>query len=88
MKDFGRSGRTRTPDPRFWRPMLFQLSYTPIIYRQIAAPVCSMVTNGVWDSFLRRWILMDISVSRYAKYGTPARTRTGAHGLGNQCSIR
>ena len=25
----GRSGRTRTPDLRFWRPLLFQLSYTP-----------------------------------------------------------
>ena len=26
---FGRSGRDRTPDLRFWRPLLFQLSYTP-----------------------------------------------------------
>src|SRR5690606_36413999 len=26
----GRSGGTRTPGPRFWRPMLYQLSYTPI----------------------------------------------------------
>ena len=25
----GRGGGTRTPDPRFWRPMLYQLSYTP-----------------------------------------------------------
>ena len=25
----GRSGGTRTHDPRFWRPMLYQLSYTP-----------------------------------------------------------
>src|SRR5690606_35356558 len=25
----GRSGRTRTPGPRFWRPMVYQLSYTP-----------------------------------------------------------
>jgi hypothetical protein len=25
----GRSGGTRTPSPRFWRPMLYQLSYTP-----------------------------------------------------------
>ena len=24
-----RSGGTRTHDPRFWRPMLYQLSYTP-----------------------------------------------------------
>ena len=26
----GRGGGTRTPGPRFWRPMLYQLSYTPI----------------------------------------------------------
>ena len=25
----GRSGRARTRDPRFWRPMLYQLSYAP-----------------------------------------------------------
>ena len=25
----GRSGGARTPGPRFWRPMLYQLSYTP-----------------------------------------------------------
>ena len=27
----GRGGGTRTPDPRFWRPMLYQLSYTSTI---------------------------------------------------------
>jgi hypothetical protein len=27
---FGRPGGTRTPSPRFWRPMLYQLSYWPI----------------------------------------------------------
>ena len=25
----GRSERNRTPNPRFWRPVLYQLSYTP-----------------------------------------------------------
>ena len=25
----GRSGGIRTPDRRFWRPLLYQLSYTP-----------------------------------------------------------
>jgi hypothetical protein len=25
----GRGGRTRTHDRRFWRPLLYQLSYTP-----------------------------------------------------------
>ena len=28
----GRSGRTRTCDLRFWRPLLFQLSYAPARY--------------------------------------------------------
>ena len=27
----GRSGRTRTRDLRFWRPLLYQLSYAPIL---------------------------------------------------------
>ena len=27
--NYGRSGRTRTRDLRFWRPPLYQLSYTP-----------------------------------------------------------
>src|ERR1700692_2853863 len=26
----GKSGRARTCDPRFWRPVLYQLSYTPV----------------------------------------------------------
>src|SRR5581483_8130382 len=26
----GRSGGTRTPDRRFWRPLLYRLSYTPV----------------------------------------------------------
>jgi hypothetical protein len=25
-------GETRTPDPWFWRPMLYQLSYTRVLY--------------------------------------------------------
>ena len=29
----GRSGGVRTPDLRFWRPLLFQLSYTPAPHR-------------------------------------------------------
>ena len=27
----GRSDRTRTYNPRFWRPVLYQLSYTPTV---------------------------------------------------------
>ena len=28
---FGRRGGNRTPNQRFWRPLLYQLSYTPVI---------------------------------------------------------
>ena len=31
----GRGGGTRTPGTRFWRPLLYQLSYTPIYYLDI-----------------------------------------------------
>src|SRR6266567_599922 len=30
IPESGRGGATRTPDPRFWRPLLYQLSYTPV----------------------------------------------------------
>ena len=29
---FGRGRRIRTRDPRFWRPVLYQLSYTPVCF--------------------------------------------------------
>ncbi len=29
LRRLGRSGGARTPSPRFWRPVLYQLSYTP-----------------------------------------------------------
>ena len=32
----GRSARIRTPDRRFWRPLLYQLSYTPVLTRLYA----------------------------------------------------
>src|SRR6267143_5112868 len=32
----GRSGGARTPNPRFWRPVLYQLSYTPIVLAVMA----------------------------------------------------
>jgi hypothetical protein len=32
----GRSGRARTCDPRFWRPVLYQLSYTPTGLKRLA----------------------------------------------------
>src|SRR5208282_6351581 len=33
----GRSGGARTPNPRFWRPVLYQLSYAPIRAPTLAA---------------------------------------------------
>ena len=30
VKYIGRGGRARTCDNRFWRPVLYQLSYTPV----------------------------------------------------------
>src|SRR5215216_6475112 len=30
MLRFGRRGGNRTPNQRFWRPLLYQLSYTPV----------------------------------------------------------
>src|SRR5437667_11623971 len=30
IPESGRGGATRTPDPRFWRPLLYQLSYTAV----------------------------------------------------------
>jgi hypothetical protein len=36
----GRSGRARTCDPRFWRPVLYQLSYTPIALKTLDVLEC------------------------------------------------
>src|SRR5438105_13278119 len=30
IPESGRGGATRTPDPRFWSPLLYELSYTPV----------------------------------------------------------
>ena len=30
-KTYGRGGGTRTPSQRFWRPLLYQLSYAPTL---------------------------------------------------------
>ena len=32
LLDSGRPGGTRTPNPRFWRPMLYQLSHRPVSF--------------------------------------------------------
>src|SRR5437764_564739 len=41
----GRSGRARTCDPRFWRPVLYQLSYTPAGNRRVR-PVRAVSSIG------------------------------------------
>jgi hypothetical protein len=40
----GRSGRARTCDPRFWRPVLYQLSYTPV--RPASPPIRAVSSIG------------------------------------------
>src|SRR5918993_1191615 len=47
----GRSGGTRTHDPRFWRPMLYQLSYTPVRAGELAA--APMRGKGAGSGFSR-----------------------------------
>src|SRR5476649_679241 len=41
----GRSGGDRTPNPRFWRPVLYQLSYTPKSVTHRAAPTLDAPPN-------------------------------------------
>src|SRR4051812_42549378 len=45
LKGSGRSGGTRTPGPRFWRPMLYQLSYTPAVSPFLIAYLTILVTT-------------------------------------------
>src|SRR5215207_6376442 len=49
----GRSGGTRTHDPRFWRPMLYQLSYTPVPPRDLYARGSAFKGGG--RRFEPRW---------------------------------
>jgi hypothetical protein len=42
----GRSGGTRTPDRRFWRPLLFQLSYAPRCARTLIIARSSQTGQG------------------------------------------
>ena len=45
--DCGRSGGTRTHDPRFWRPMLYQLSYTPAGGSRLYSPCVCLASYEV-----------------------------------------
>jgi hypothetical protein len=65
--DAGRSGGTRTHGPRFWRPMLYQLSYTPAgrvplsgamdLGKRLTGPVACYCMGGAEHSAQRSWSL-------------------------------
>ena len=52
----GRGGRTRTRDPRFWRPVLYQLSYTPMHSYIISHTFC--FCKSFFDFFLSFFLLI------------------------------
>ena len=52
----GRGGRTRTRDPRFWRPVLYQLSYTPLHSYIISHTFC--FCKSFFDFFLSFFLLI------------------------------
>ena len=50
---FGRGTKTRTLDTRFWRPLLYQLSYTPLFFvgsRYYNTPI--LICQGLFYPFL------------------------------------
>jgi hypothetical protein len=57
-KRYGRSERTRTPDRRFWRPLLYQLSYTPAPFKLyfIIARGRKVITKNRNDSLQKPYI--------------------------------
>src|SRR6267378_7862274 len=55
IPESGRGGATRTPDPRFWRPLLYQLSYTPVpvganSIRRLLPPLLGFLVGGVFPA--------------------------------------
>ncbi len=55
---FGRGSRVRTRDLRFWRPSLYQLSYTPSRRTELrgASPVCKDKFRPPYGKCDRCWI--------------------------------
>ena len=51
----GRGTKARTLDTRFWRPLLYQLSYTPILRRRDAADVGAGDGNRTRTTSLEGW---------------------------------
>ena len=66
--DAGRRGGTRTPNPRFWRPVLYQLSYTPT-----AAPFAASVAAMQAFRRQRRRLSRHASGAGAAKLGAARR---------------
>lgn len=46
-----RGGETRTPDQRIWRPLLYQLSYTPMCTGQQAARLLGFLIQDVFPHY-------------------------------------
>ena len=46
---FGRGRKIRTLDTRFWRPMLYQLSYTPIKLKRCINYLISQIKHFFYN---------------------------------------
>ncbi len=55
FQENGRGGRARTDDLRFWRPPLYQLSYTPKPSFEPAPKRCPSRTCALFKVMSRRW---------------------------------
>src|SRR5215203_4320411 len=72
----GRSGRARTCDPRFWRPVLYQLSYTPAgdLRRRRSAPFQAYgkaELQGRTDYSSAAYTRLRSSVRKYSRWPGP-----------------
>lgn len=47
-KNCGRTGRNRTRNPRFWRPVLYQLNYCPATFIPQRLALCARYVSGRW----------------------------------------
>ena len=66
-----RGGTTRTRDPRFWRPMLYQLSYAPVLPSSFIVPFRYVARPG-WDTTSSHGVQYDygnVSNTSGAPYG-------------------
>src|SRR5690625_133757 len=49
LQQYGRPGGTRTPNPRFWRPVLYQLNYWPVQGAWMLAPMSVLLCHDLGD---------------------------------------